>query len=72
MRGTVKLRQGALPAARAEAGLSQAKLAKATGLSHGIIAFYETGDRQPSADALQRLAAALGCDIVELLDEAAA
>lgn len=41
---------------RAEKGLSQAQLAKATGISTGAIGFWETGERVPNALAIITLA----------------
>lgn len=71
MRGSITLKPGALSEARKRAEMSQAKLAAATGLSHGIIGFYEIGARQPSPDALTKLAEALGVDSGELCEAAA-
>lgn len=44
---------------RKQKGLSQAKLARETGLSASTIAMYETNRRSPDLDTLQRLARAL-------------
>lgn len=41
---------------RTEKGLSQAQLAKATGISTGAIGFWETGERVPNAIAVITLA----------------
>lgn len=59
MRGTTKLRPGVLASLRRKSDMTQAKLAEATGLSHGIIGFYEAGQRNPSTAALDKIAAAL-------------
>jgi transcriptional regulator with XRE-family HTH domain len=45
---------------RAEAGLSQSGLAKASGLSLGVIHDYEQGKREPTMRSLFKLARALG------------
>ncbi|MDE7082082.1 MAG: helix-turn-helix domain-containing protein [Clostridia bacterium] len=41
---------------RTEKGLSQAQLAKETGISTGAIGFWETGERVPNALAIITLA----------------
>ncbi len=45
-----------LKSLREEHGLSQAQLAKETGLSQGAITFWETGKRVPNAIAVITLA----------------
>ena len=45
---------------RQEKGLSQAQLAKATGISTGAIGFWETGERVPNALAIKTLAKYFG------------
>lgn len=50
--------------------MSQADLANAALLSHAVISNYETGTREPSIDALQRLAMALRCRVGDLFDDA--
>ncbi len=45
---------------RQEKGLSQAQLAKATGISTGAIGFWETGERVPNAQAVIVLAKFFG------------
>jgi transcriptional regulator with XRE-family HTH domain len=47
---------------REKAGLSQYALAKRSGLSKQAISRLEMGEREPSWDTVQRLAAALGVD----------
>jgi len=49
---------------RRTADMSQRELAKATGLSHTLIAAIETGDRTPSLPALQRILGAAGLRLV--------
>lgn len=54
---------------RKKRGLSQAELARRTGLAQGVISYIETGKtRWPRIDTLQALAAALNCTIEELAD----
>lgn len=57
---------------RQEAGLSQADLARASGISAGHIATIETGARghQPGRDTVISLAEALGTDLGEMLTSA--
>jgi transcriptional regulator with XRE-family HTH domain len=55
MRFTEKLRQ-----LRDRVGLSEARLAKASGVSFGAVHGYCIGTRQPSFGAVVRLARALG------------
>lgn len=45
---------------RSEKGLSQAQLAKATGISTGAIGFWETGERVPNALAIITLSKFFG------------
>ncbi len=45
---------------RAERGLSQAELARATGLTRSVVNAYEHGRRQPGVDALARIAESTG------------
>lgn len=45
-----------LKSLRIEQGVSQAKLAKETGLSQSAIAYWETGKRIPNAQAIVILA----------------
>ncbi len=44
-------------------GLSQAELARRAGLPRSVVNTYVRGRRQPSADALQRIAAAAGLEL---------
>lgn len=45
---------------RKEAGLSQGDVAERAGLAQGRLSEYESGERSPTADMLQRLAGVLG------------
>ncbi|MEV1174926.1 helix-turn-helix transcriptional regulator [Nonomuraea sp. NPDC049784] len=51
---------------RAEAGLSQGKLAQAVGLSDSYVSYLESGNRRPSSAVLHRLAAYFDVDPVYL------
>ena len=61
-----------LKAHRLDAGMSQAELARASGISAGHIATIETGARghQPGRDTVINLAEALGADLGEMLRSA--
>lgn len=48
---------------RRTSGLSQAELARRTGLDRSVLSAYEHGRRQPSVAALARIAAAAGLDL---------
>lgn len=52
---------------RKAAGLSQYDLAKTTGISHRMIAHYETHIKYPSADTVMRLAKALKVSTEQLM-----
>lgn len=52
---------------RAEAGLSQAELAAASGTSVQQISRLERGKSGPSSRLMPRLARALGCEVVDLM-----
>lgn len=54
---------------RAKAGLSQAELAKASGLSAGFIGEMEVGRKFPSAVAWEKLSDALGVRPYEFIYE---
>ena len=47
--------------ARLKAGLSQAEVARRTGIDASVISKYEASAREPSAGALLRLIRAVGC-----------
>lgn len=56
---------------RKAAGLSQSKLADRVGVSFRMIQHYEQGSldiNKAAAETVYRLAKALGCDMVELLE----
>ena len=49
--------------ARREAGVSQAELARRTGIHSSVLSAYEHGRRQPSVAALARIASACGQEL---------
>ena len=53
---------------RVARGLSQAQLARIIGLHPSAIGFWEIGNVKPSKQSLLKLAAALQCDLDELVD----
>lgn len=59
-----------IKAARKAAGMTQEDLGEKLGISGSAIAQYETDNRKPKHDTLQRIAAALGIPIYDLLDDA--
>jgi transcriptional regulator with XRE-family HTH domain len=46
--------------ARARAGVNQAEMARRAGVPRSVVCAYEHGRRQPGADTLERLLAAVG------------
>ena len=54
---------------REDKGISQRLLARKTGMQSGTLSRYENGDISPNADALIKIANALGVDIEMLFDE---
>jgi transcriptional regulator with XRE-family HTH domain len=48
---------------RRSSGLSQAELARQTGLDRSVLSAYEHGRRQPSVGALARIAASAGLEL---------
>jgi transcriptional regulator with XRE-family HTH domain len=48
---------------RRESGLTQADLARRTGIQRSVLSAYEHGRRQPSVAALARIAAAAGLEV---------
>lgn len=54
---------------RARLGLTQAQLAERVGVRLATIGRIEIGNRRPSIDLLERLAAAFGCRVRDLLPE---
>lgn len=57
---------GRLVALREQAGLSKAELARRIGVSTRMVFFYENGRHTPTPQRLQKMAAALHCDVEEL------
>lgn len=56
----------AIRARRKEAGITQAAMAEATGVSRQTIIAMETGDYAPSVYLALRIAALLGCAVEDL------
>jgi transcriptional regulator with XRE-family HTH domain len=54
---------------RSRGGLNQAELARAAGMTRSVVNAYERGRRQPSVDALARLAGAAGMRLRVARDE---
>ena len=54
---------------REHAGISQAELAEAIGVTQGAISQYETGRWMPTVDKLKAMAQKLGVTVDELLKE---
>lgn len=53
---------------RKKRGISQAELARRTGISQGVISYIECGrTKHPRVDTMQAIAAALNCTVDELL-----
>jgi len=52
-----------IAAIRRESGLSQAELARRSGIQRSVISAYEHGHRQPSVAALARIAGAAGREL---------
>jgi uncharacterized protein len=48
---------------RLNSGVSQAELARRTGISQSVLSAYEHGRRQPSVSALARIARAAGLEL---------
>ena len=55
--------------ARERRGLSQKDLAVKLEISKANMCRYENGERTPRIDAIKRIAAALGCDVMELIED---
>ena len=51
---------------RREKGMSQGQLAKAVGVSQGLISTYETGANTPGPEVLQAIANALGVQVSDI------
>ena len=56
-----------IKAARKKAGMTQKEIAEKAGTATGTIQQYELGKRQPRLAQLQRIAAALGVPVQELI-----
>lgn len=52
---------------REQKGLTQADLARGTGISQVSICRYESGEREPSISILRRIARFLECSVDDLL-----
>ena len=59
-----------IKAARKNARMTQAELAKRMGISFQSIAQWENGLRDPKIETIKRIANALGVDVYELLGDA--
>ncbi|MDD2238241.1 MAG: helix-turn-helix transcriptional regulator [Kiritimatiellae bacterium] len=55
--------------ARLKAELTQAQLAEKAGIRQNMVSDYENGKRNPSRAMLRKLSAAVGRDLVTVLDE---
>ena len=70
-KGSVRLRLAAnLRAQRRDRGISQEELADLAGLHRTYVGSVERGERNVSIDNIERLAAALQMDVVDLLARA--
>ncbi|HEV7918692.1 MAG TPA: helix-turn-helix transcriptional regulator [Solirubrobacterales bacterium] len=49
---------------RSSSGMSQAELARRAGLTRSVMNAYERGNRQPGVDALARIVAAAGMELM--------
>lgn len=58
-----------IAAARINKGMTQKQLADALGIGQSLVARWETGGRVPKMQTLQRIAAALGVDWIELIQK---
>lgn len=58
----------AIKAARKAAGLTQEDLANAIGVKRSVVSKYENGQIGPRYQTVERIAAALHCDISDLVD----
>ena len=61
--------QSPIAQARMAAGLTQAQLADAVGVKPQQIGRWERGGRNPKLDALERIAAACGCRVEDLMEK---
>lgn len=53
--------------ARMAAGMTQGQLAEAIGVHAQDIGRWERGERNPKLASLQRMAAAMGCELTDLI-----
>ena len=67
MKATLKRLSVRLKRLREERGLTQEKLAKRSGVSHGYLARLEIGMHDPSLSTLAKLAKALKVPVAELV-----
>lgn len=56
---------------RLKLGLSQAQLAQQVGLDQSLVSRYESGNRTPGLDDLEKFAQCLGCSVRDLIQEGA-
>lgn len=68
MKSIIKRLSVRLKRLREERGLTQEKLAKRSGVSHGYLARLEIGMHDPSLSTLAKLAKALKVSVAELLE----
>ena len=52
---------------RVKKSMTQGELAEKAGVKRMTISYYETGIRYPRRDILDKLAAALGCDVKDIV-----
>lgn len=52
---------------RVKKNMTQGELAEKAGVKRMTISYYETGIRYPRRDILDKLAAALGCDVKDIV-----
>lgn len=54
---------------RVKAGLTNAEVASLTGLSQATFSYWKSGKRSPKLDTLAKIAAALGCNVKDLIGD---
>lgn len=54
-------------AKRQSAGLSNADVARITGMSEAMMSYWKSGKRTPKLDSLSKIAEAVGCEVSELI-----
>ena len=52
---------------REKAGLTNADVARISGISEAMLSYWKRGKRSPKLDKLSLIASALGCDVSELI-----